>query len=185
MNITEIIAVVFSLICVILTIKRNILCWPTGLVAVAAYAIVFFDVKLYADLGLQAVFFFQGIYGWWYWKKADEGNPPPITKLTPMDWRIYAQWFVLVYFAVVMALKIFTDSNVIFVDTFVATGSLIANLMLAHKKLESWKLWIIVDVVYVCLFLYKGLYMSSVLYLIFLGMAINGLISWKKAYEKI
>lgn len=182
----EVIAVIFSLLCVILTIKENVWNWPIGLVGVTAYALLFFDVKLYADFGLQFIFFAQGIYGWWYWKKGNSGLEPSITHF---KFQIYHIVCILsVYFSLVFVLKTYTDSSFPQIDSFVSLGSLLANWMLAKKKIESWIVWIIVDAAYVVLFIYKGLYLSSGLYFVFFMLAINGLINWNKRiknYEKI
>jgi len=167
MLLIEIIAIIFSLICVILAVNKNVWSWPIGLIGVVAYAFLFFDVELYADFGLQFIFFAQGVYGWWYWKKGNVGKEISITRFNKFDYMFLIVSFIVLYIFVIYIVKLFNDSNIIFIDAFVAVGSLIANLMLARKKLESWILWIIVDIVYIGLFTYKELCASSVLYFIF------------------
>jgi len=73
--------------------------------------------------------------------------------------------------------------DVPYLDALVASISLVANILLARKIVDNWVLWIIADVLYIGLFYYKGLYVTSGLYLIFLGIAISGLLQWKKEWE--
>lgn len=180
MFIIEIIAVVFSLACVYLTIKRNILCWPVGLVGTTAYGFLFYENQLNADMTLQVIFTIQGIIGWWQWKHGAVSKEFPVTNLKPAQ---YFELFLgssLAFVIAVLILKFFSNSSVVFVDTFVSIGSIAANWLLVKKKLQSWIIWVIVDAVYIGLFLYKGLYLSSALYLVFLIMAIRGYVAWKK-----
>ena len=187
MLLVEIIAVVFSLACVILTVRTTIWNWPVGLIGIFAYAILFFNSRLYADFGLQFVFFTQTAFGWWYWLKGDNGEKAKITNIGGKEIIFWGAASIALYLFVVFILKRYTNSDVAMIDSFVSVGSLLANWMLAKKKLESWIIWIVVDVIYIGLFIYKGLYLSSVLYVVFLGLSINGYINWNKKmkYEKI
>lgn len=182
----ELLAVIFSLICVYYTVHKNILAWPIGLIGVSLYAIIFFNTELFADFGLQFIFFFQGLYGWYNWYK----NKHKVTKviktayLSIRDKLIYLSFILITYIGVSLFLINYTNSSVPYVDSFVATLSLYANWLLAKRKIDNWFLWIIADIIYIGLFYYKGLFMSSGLYLIFLVMATIGLINWIKTYKK-
>lgn len=179
----EIIAVIFSLLCVIFTVKGNIWAWPIGIIGIVAYAFVFFNAKLFGDFGLQFIFMAQGLYGWWYWKKDSSGIKPPITRLRLPHILIGLIGFIGFWYVIYYMLSNYTTSNVPLIDSFVSLASLTANLLLAKKKLENWAIWILVDILYVGLFIYKGLYLSSGLYFVFLGLAILGLIEWIKEYN--
>lgn len=183
MGLIEIIAVIFSLICVIFTVKENILAWPIGIIGIAAYAFIFFDTKLFADFGLQFIFIAQSIYGWWYWKRDASGIKPPITRLSPLYIFIGVVVFTVVWYLIYQVLSSFTTANLPLIDSFAALGSLTANFLLAKKKLDNWVIWIIVDIIYIGLFISKGLYLSSGLYLVFLVLSVFGLIEWIKEYK--
>jgi nicotinamide mononucleotide transporter len=179
----ETIAVISTIICVWLTTKRHILSWPIGLLAVVFYAVVFWNSKLYSDFGLQFFFFAQGIVGWLTWKKNLEDKS--YTKIETLSKWAKIYWIIIglgVYFIVGWTMYRFTDASAPWVDSFVAVFSLIANWLLARRKIESWWIWILVDIIYIALFVYKGLYLSSGLYLILLILAIKGLKDWKKSY---
>jgi nicotinamide mononucleotide transporter len=76
----------------------------------------------------------------------------------------------------------FTDTDVAYLDALVASISLIANLLLARKVIDNWPLWMFVDVFYVGLFIYKELYLTAGLYVVFFFMATTGLIQWRKEW---
>ncbi len=180
----ELFATIFSLICVWLTVKRNIWCWPTAIIGVTAYFFVFYENKLYADMTLQVVFFVQSIYGWYFWlhgKKGDEGNVP-IRRLTLQEWLYVAGTIGLSVLLFGYLSDNFTDTDVAYLDATVASVSLVANILLARKVLDNWLMWIAVDAVYVGLFFYKDLYLTMVLYLVFFFMAISGYYQWRKEW---
>ncbi len=184
MNFTplEIFASIFTLVCVWFTVKRNILCWPFGIIGVSLYFIVFYQNKLYADMGLQVVYFAQSVYGWYFWlhgKKEDEGSVP-IRNLSQKGWLLLIPITLSTILLIGYLSTVFTDTDVAYFDATVATVSLVANMLLARKIIDNWYLWIAVDVVYVGLFLFKGLYITAALYVIFFFMAITGLLEWRK-----
>ena len=176
----EIIAVIFSLACVILTIRRNVWCWPVGIVGTIAYLYLFLMHQLNADCFLQIVFVMQGIIGWVNWTDGKKNNNLPVTRVNPHAGVRLLSTCLVAYVVLVILLQRYTNSSAIFVDSFVSIASVAANWLLVRKKLESWLLWIVVDIVYIGLFAYKGLYMSSGLYLIFLLLAIQGFYTWNR-----
>jgi nicotinamide mononucleotide transporter len=181
MSVIEIIAVLFSLACIWLAVEKHPLNWPVGLVGVAAYMILFFQVKLYADMLLQVVFIAQGVYGWYNWmKRKDDQKEIEVTYLQTRQRLIYAASIIVTTVAWSYVLVHYTDASTPYVDAFVATLSLVANWLMAKKKTDNWVLWILADAIYVALFWYKELYLSSGIYVIFLILATKGLIDWNK-----
>jgi nicotinamide mononucleotide transporter len=181
MSTIEIIAVVFSLLCLALSVRRNVLNWPAGIVGVCAYAILFYREKLYADLVLQGFFFVQGIYGWTMWKKSKQQDADILISTLPIHERLmHVLAIVVITGSWAFALMKFTDASLPFVDAFAAATSFTANWLMARRKIESWILWITADVVYIGLFGYKELYLSSGIYIVFLIMAVAGLLEWRR-----
>lgn len=184
MSTLEIIAVIFTLICVALTVVRNVWCWPIGIIGVSAYFFLFYQNKLYADMGLQVIYFAQGVYGWYFWiygKNADAAEVP-IRRLSRNEILTGVIVIGLLIMTIGFISSTFTDTDVAYLDATVASVSLVANMLLARKIIDNWVLWIGVDVVYVFLFTYKGLYLSAGLYAVFFFMAIAGLIGWRKKW---
>ncbi len=181
----ELFATIFSLICVWLTVIRNIWCWPTAIIGVTAYFFVFYQNKLYADMTLQVVFLIQSIYGWYFWlhgKKEDEQGVP-IRRLKSQEWLLVTAIIGSSILLFGYLSDTFTDTDVPYLDASVASVSLVANILLARKILDNWLMWIAVDAVYVGLFFYKELYLTTVLYLVFFFMAMTGYLQWQKEWK--
>lgn len=183
----EILAVIFTLICVWLATKRHILSWPIGITGVILYSIVFWETKLYSDFGLQFIFLFQSIYGWIIWirNKERKTNQVSIEKMKTNEKLLYFFTTIIGIFFLGILMKNYTDASVPYIDAFVALTSLTANWLLANRKLESWYLWVLVDIVYIGLFLYKELYFSAGLYTILFFIALKGLLNWESKYKKL
>ena len=179
----ELLASIFTLICVYLTNKRSILNWPIGILGIIFYSIVFFQAKLYADFILQIIFVIQSIFGWINWNKNKVNNVIKINKLTFNEIIYIFIFYVFLSGLTTYLLFNFTNASLPYWDSQLMTLSLIANYLLIKRKLENWIIWILVDINYIFMFIYKNLYFSSVLYFILLIIAISGFINWKKNYE--
>ena len=175
----ELVAVLFSLTAVWLSIKKNTYIWPMGIIGVIAYLYIFYSTKLYADCLLQIFFIVQGIYGWYNWKIKLK-NDLNVSKWAISNSIISFLMVVLVTFLIAQLLKAYTDASSPYPDAFASCLSLMANWLMTKKKIESWIYWIAADLIYIGLFLYKGLHLSSFLYLVFLIMSIGGLINWNR-----
>lgn len=177
----ELIAVVFSLLSVVLTIRKSIWCWPTGIVGIIAFFILFLDERLYADTCLQTIMLIQSLYGWWYWLHGGMNKASAkVTSLSIAQQIAYSVLIIMAWILISIFFKSYTNASLPFFDSAVTTLSLFANWLLAKKKIENWYLWIVADVGYVVLFSYKHLYLSALTYFIFLILAIYGFILWRK-----
>ena len=185
MNFIEIAATVFGLICVWLTIRQNIWCWPTGLVQVLLYIAVFFHARLYSDMGLHVIYVFLQIYGWHHWLRG--GKEHSKLKVSRIAARPTILWAVVAVFGTAglgFVMSTFTDADLPYWDAATTVLSLIAQWLMARKILESWLVWITVDVLCVGVYFVKGLYTTTGLYAVFLVLAVMGLIAWKKTLCK-
>lgn len=178
MNIIEIIAVLFTLLSVILTVKGNLLCWPIGIIGVAFYSIIFYNHNLLGDLVLQGVFLIQSILGWINWRKPKEELP--ISWLSNEVRGSLVTVMLLVYM-LIFSITSNYGGNMPFLDSAVATLSIMATFLLVKKKIEAWILWIINDILLIILFSMNGLNISSYVYFIFLILASIGLWKWIKS----
>ncbi len=182
MTIIEAIAVVFGLLCVWLVVKQNIWCWPAGLIQVTLYIFIFYQVKLYSDLILHIFYVGMNIYGWYYWLHGGKDrNQLPVTRLQ-QHWKY--TWPTITIIGTITwgySMSALTDAAVPYGDAFTTVASVIAQWLMARKKLESWFFWIIVDVVAIGIYWYKDLHLTSGLYTAFLVLSIMGLLSWRKS----
>lgn len=185
MLIIEWTAVFFGLLSVLLTIRQNYLCWPVGLVQVLFYIVIFQQSKLYSDMLLHIIYVALQIYGWYEWLYGRRKDTVlHITVLSRHNFLVVCAVTLLgsALWGGLMLLK--TDAAAPLADAFVAITSLAATYLLAKKKLESWLLWIAVDVVAIAVYFYKGLLPTALLYTVFLFLAYSGYREWRKDYLK-
>ncbi|KFA17136.1 aminotransferase [Xanthomonas vasicola pv. musacearum NCPPB 4392] len=180
MSLLESIAVVINLLGVWLTARRIRWCWPVGIVAAALYAWLFYEWKLYSDMLLQGVYVLTQLYGWWHWQR----GTPADTRIRPLPMPSAELWFSLgIGAAFAAALGAYmhyrTDAALPWLDAALASFSLVASVWAARKRIANWVLWIVLDCVYVGVFLSKELYPTAALYAGFVALAVYGWHSWK------
>lgn len=179
-------AVVFGFVCVWLTIRQNIWCWPAGLVQVVLYLFVFYQVKLYSDMLLHGIYVLMQVYGWYWWLHGgpDSANLRSGLAVTRLSAVGLAGWVLLVALASLgwgYLMASHTDAALPYADAFTTVASLVAQWLLARKKLESWLFWIAVDLAAIAIYFYKALYLTTGLYAAFLVMAVFGLLAWRQS----
>jgi len=178
----EIISFLLAVTTVVLNIRQKHWAWLFSIASSATYAVVFYDARLYGDMGLQFVFIVASIYGWYQWlhgaAHGATAAPLVVTGLKPggRAWSLVA--WLAGFILLSTFLDHFTDTDVPHADGFLTAGSLVGQLLLARKKVENWHVWIAVDILYVGLYLYKGLILTAVLYGVFVLLAIAGLRTW-------
>ncbi|HEY1043516.1 MAG TPA: nicotinamide riboside transporter PnuC [Telluria sp.] len=178
----ELLSFVLAAITVLLTIRQNHWAWLFTIVSSATYAVVFRDARLYGDMSLQFVFIGAAVWGWYMWLRGGENHGVlTVSRLTPKGIAASAMSWMAAFVAVAMLLSSFTDTDVAYPDAFLTAGSLVGQVLLARKKIEHWIVWIIVDVLYVGLYVYKGLMLTAILYAVFIVMAVQGLRAWRRS----
>jgi len=177
------VAVAATLLSVWLSVRRNILTWPTGIVGVSAYFVVFLRTRLYADMALQVLFFVQCGYGWWVWHRGEQRAEPPIRLLSSRGRVALGGFVVAVALLAGTLLDRYTNAAAPYWDASASVLSITANQLLARRVLENWVLWIVADALYVGIFAWKSLYLSAALYALFLGMVVAGLLRWAREYR--
>jgi len=180
----EIIGVITGLLCVYLAAKNIIWNWPFAIISVAIYIFIFFTAHLYADMGLQFYFLAMNIYGWYFWshKPANE-TKTPVKRITRNEIVISAIAIVLFTFFLGTVLK-YTPASYPYIDSFCTACSLVAQVFLARKVMENWLVWIFVDIIYVGVYVFKGLHLTAIMYAIYVAIALMGYIDWRRDYKK-
>jgi nicotinamide mononucleotide transporter len=180
----EIFGVVTGILYVILEVKQNRFLWPLGIITSAAYIYIFFTGKFYADMGLQVYYVLISMYGWYYWSRGgakETKGALPVVSINRQQlillFLTFAFSWVLIYFV----LDRYTDSSVPLGDSFTTALAIVATWMLTQKIIEQWFLWIIANVVSIALYIYKGLYPTVILYVVYAGMAVYGYLEWKRS----
>lgn len=194
MSYLEFLGTIFNLWCVWLTAKNKVLSWPVGIVGVILYIFLFYQIQLYSDFVEQIYFLITSFWGWYLWthpqtEEKDSGNN---LKIGSIDNKTIFIWLLVIVLGT-LALGYFMDhvhlylpqffpekASYAYLDSFTTVMSFVATILMAKKKVESWYLWILVDVIGIFLYFFKGVKFISLEYLIFLILAVQGLISWRK-----
>jgi nicotinamide mononucleotide transporter len=167
-----------------LTVKESTWNFPVSLVNVAAFLFVFARAKLYADAGLQVVYFVLTAIGWYLWLHGGENRRRLLVSRVPtLEAVVVAGCAVLVTCGLTVYLNR-VGGAAPFWDALTTAISLAAQWLLNRKYLENWWCWIAVDVIYIPLYACKALYLTSVLYAVFLCMATMGLLAWRETWRQ-
>lgn len=181
----EIFAVIISLIGVGLTVLRNMWCWPFNMLAYILYGYLFFTYQLYGEVILQIFFSVVNFYGFYVWMKGKQLEHD--IKIEPLALpKIIIQLIVaaIAGLAFGLILKNFTNAAVPMLDAQLAAFSLLATYWTSRKHIATWVLWVVVDIIYVGMFIYKDLYLTAALYAAFVVMAAYGWYQWLRVQSK-
>lgn len=185
MNPIEIVAAVFGVVSVFLSVKQNIWSWPTAIVNVGLYIFVFFESKLYGDTGLQVVYVILNAYGWYHWLYGGKNRTElPVSRTSA---RLGVFLIALgaagtALLGTILARK--TDAALPYIDSLTTSTSLIAQWMMTRKLLENWIIWVAVDVIYIGMYIFKHLYPTAGLYLVWLVLSAMGYFQWRTSLRE-
>lgn len=178
----ELVAFVLAIAMVILNIRVNPLGWPLAITSSLLYFALFWSHRLYGDASLQIFFAIVCLWGWWQWLRGTDaaGGALRVRWLAPRG-----RWVVLAVFAVAwpatgLFLRSYTDTDVPWWDAFPTAASVIGQWLLARKYVENWAVWVVVNIVSVSLFAYKGLLLTVLLYAVFIAMSVLGWRAWAR-----
>ena len=177
----ETLAVIFGLLSVWYARKEHILVYPTGIISTALYVYLLYKFGLFGDMTINAYYFSMSIYGWYRWTRPEgESKFLPISRASTKQHLIGLLVLMVSFGLLYYILNNFTSSTVPLVDSFTTAIFFVGMWFMANKKIENWWYWILGDLISVPLYYYKGLTLSSIQFLIFLLIAIAGLIHWER-----
>jgi nicotinamide mononucleotide transporter len=178
----EIVACVVSVVGVWLTTARSLWNYPFSLLSVVLYGVFFYRIKLYADMGLQGIFAATLLYGLWQWSRGRSAvGELLVARVTLNEIAVSLVAGAVVAVSLGFLLGEHTDASLPWADSALLAGSLVASVWAARRYLENWLLWILVDVLYVGLYLAKQAYPTAVLYAGFVVLALLGWRRWRLA----
>lgn len=177
----EVFGFITGAVCVWLTVKQNIWSWPIGIANNIFFIVLFWNARLFADMGLQVIYIVLGMLGWYWWLKGGTGKTTLHVSRTPIR-----QWFVILPIAAISTFVMqkylaSVGDSAPFLDALTTVMSLVAQYLLSRKYLENWYIWMAADVIYIGLYFAKALPLTAVLYAIFFGMCVMGYRSWKQS----
>ena len=167
-----------------LMIRRTLWAFPVGLAAVTVQGILFFRTRIYADAMLQVFFFVTLAWGWWHWVR-DRGAEKelPVTTLSVRGRIVVILSASLATVVWALALRQWTNAVIPWRDAFIAAFSVAAQVLQARKNVETWPLWVVVNLVAIPSYWSASLAFSAFLYVIYLGLAFAGWREWHRALK--
>ena len=167
---------------VVCNIRVNATGWPLAIISSLLYFALFWNSKLYGDASLQIFFAVVAGWGWWQWLRGTQadGSVLKVRSLSPPGRWLMLGVLVIAWPSMGFFLKHYTDTDVPWWDAFPTAASLIGQWLLGRKYIENWPAWIVVNVISVALFAYKGLWLTVLLYLVFIAMSFIGWRAWRR-----
>jgi len=175
-------AFVLALGYVLLSIRQIVWAWPLMIASSLLYGLLFASARLYGQALLQGMFVAIALWGWWQWRFGrKDARPLAVSALGRRAQVALALAWVVAAVASAAALGRLTDAAAPWLDAFTTTGSAIAQTLTARKYVQAWPAWIVVNAVSVALFIQQQLWLTAVLYALFLALSVAGWIAWRRA----
>lgn len=181
----EYFGVISGLIYLYLEIKQKKAMWVVGWISSFVYVFVFFFSKFYAGMALNIYYVVISLYGFLQWSRKDETQPEESLSILykPLSLRVFVGTIAVLlglFGVIYFVLNRYTDSPVAMGDAFVTAGGIVATWMLAHRILQHWIWWMVINLLSIYLYYSRGLYPTAFLYLCYFALAFVGYYNWKK-----
>ena len=184
----EMLAVFLSVSYILLAIKQNLWSWVAAFFSTLIYSILFFDASLLMDSALNIFYLVMAVYGWYSWKYGNIKAQNEQLKITTYgitnNFKIIG---ILILISIVLGyiMANYTSADFAYLDTFTTVFAVFATYMLAKKVLENWIYWVVIDTVFIYIYIQKGFYLTAVLFAIYTVLACVAYIQWKKEYKNL
>ncbi|WP_445928858.1 nicotinamide riboside transporter PnuC [Marinimicrobium sp. C2-29] len=180
----EIVAVILAIAYLVLAVRQNPLCWYAGFASTAIYTVLFWNVQLLMESGLNIYYMAMAVYGWWQWRHGGQNDTP--LPVHTWRWRQHAlvlSGIVLISAASGSLLTQFTHAAWPYLDSFTTWAAVVTTFMVARKVLENWAYWMVINSTSIFIFIDRGMYLTALLLLSYLIISIFGWISWYRDYQ--
>ncbi|WP_193163101.1 nicotinamide riboside transporter PnuC [Microbulbifer hainanensis] len=181
----EIVAVILALAYLLLAMKEEISCWYAAFISTAIYLFLFWDVSLLMESALQVFYLLMAVYGWWQWRFHSDKQQDLQIHRWPLRTHLLAFAAVGVLtllFGTVLSSS--TSAARPFLDSFTTWGAVITTYMVTRKVLENWLYWVLFDGVSIYLYIDRGLYLTALLFVLYVIIVIFGYFQWLDIYQR-
>ena len=176
----EVFGFVTGAACVGLLVRQNIWNWPLGIANNLTFMVLFYRTGLYADVGLQVFYIAISVYGWWHWLHGGRDHGAlAASRVRPATALLLVGTVAVTTALLTFILRRYTNSTVPVLDSLITALSLVAQFMMTRKWVENWPVWILANCISVGLLIYKGLYVASLLYLVYQVLCVMGWKEWR------
>jgi nicotinamide mononucleotide transporter len=180
----EAIAALLGLAYLLLAVRRNLLCWLCAFVSTAIYLVLFLQVPLYMHSALQVFYLVMAIVGFRNWRQGRTEEAGVLIRTWTLSQHALAAVAVLAGTAINgWMLATYTQTPAPYLDAFVTWGSVVTTWMVARRVLENWLYWIVVDGFAAYLYFSQGLFATTLLFVIYLGIVVRGHMVWLREYR--
>jgi nicotinamide mononucleotide transporter len=179
-------AVILAIAYLLLAVKQSISCWFAAFFSSLLYFFVMYSAGLYMEAGLQIFYCIMAVYGWMQWRKYLPGNSKFLVQTWNRNQHIKA--ISLIFLLALIsgwALKNFTNATLPFIDSMTTWGAIVTTYMVAKRLLENWIYWFVIDTISIFLFYSRGLFLTSLLFFVYLIIIYFGYKSWTEMKDKI
>jgi nicotinamide mononucleotide transporter len=174
----EIIAVVTAILYLVLVVKENIWCWLFAFISTAIYIYLFHSVALLSESLLNVYYLIMAVYGWWQWQKKQQS-----AVLTIQRWRLITHLKIITGCLLLTPIIGFymqkLGASFPYIDAFVLIMAIVATLLVVYKVFENWYYWLIIDTISIYLFWQKQMYLTALLFVIYIALIFAGIRAWK------
>ena len=190
----ELVAMLLALAYVLLAAQGSLWCWPAAFISTALYTVIFYDVLLLMDSALNAYYLLMAIYGYWAWQKNTTTNSIHNEKeksipLAIVSWSTHKHVYACIALTVIaLALGYivanYTPAAFPYLDTFTTVFAIFATYLVTQKVLENCLYWMVIDAISIYLYIEKGLIPTTILFVIYVIIAIYGYVKWHAIYAQ-
>ena len=184
LNAYEAIATLFAIAYCIAIARQQIICWLFALISNLAFVKVLFDSNLPQQSLLYVFYIFVTVYGYYQWRN-NKTDLDSVTRLTAYQYLI-GLLLIIILCSISISLDFLSYSSrtLLIVDSISVWSSVVATLIAAHKKIDNWYFWIVINTLNVYLYLSSTLYLMIFLSFIYQGIAIYGIYQWRRHLPK-
>ncbi|MEM8561898.1 MAG: nicotinamide riboside transporter PnuC [Pseudomonadota bacterium] len=180
----EIAAVLLGIIYLILAVRESLWCWYAAFISTAIFLVLFWNVNLLMESGLQVYYLVMAVYGWWQWQYGStEKAELHISSWSRRHHLLAVSLVVLASAGSGALLTQYTNAALPYMDSFTTWGSILTTWMVARKILENWLYWLVIDSVSIYLYLDRELYLTAALFAVYLVIVVFGYRKWLLNYR--
>ena len=179
----ELCAVLLAIAYVLLAIKERVECWYAASLSATIFLVIFWNVNLLMESMLQVYYIGMALYGWTQWRRHANSDADLQIQVWPL--LRHVQFMAAIALLTLISgyfLSNTSDAARPYLDSFTTWSSVFTTWLVARKVLENWLYWIVIDAVSIFLYIDRGLYLTSALFVTYVIFAVVGFLQWQQSY---
>lgn len=186
----ELIAMLLALAYLLLAMRHSLWCWPAALLSTVIYTYVMWQYALLSDALLQVYYAAMALYGWWHWRLLQQTKQQAESGVKPVlewGWRAHLRLIAMAAAAGAVLgylMATYTHADYPWIDAMTTSFSVMTTYLVVRKLLSNWLYWLVIDLVCVYVYLQKGLYFTTALFVLYSLLAVIGYLAWRSHYRQ-